>query len=583
MKKIISLICSALYLLPFLEVHGADEKNIYRSVLKVRTYEYNSTNNTYSMSQIGSAVAIGSGLLLTNAHVVFNATTGAPDGFYEVCRTIDFRRKPVCFTTGELVAYDEAADLAILRFQEPSDLPITPLFHEKIVGIWAHVIVYGYPGIGWDNISRTEGNVAGYEDPFYKIDGAIDHGNSGGGAFNASGELLGVPSQVKSDNAVIGYMIPITTIRDFLSKKSKWYTKISLKVPRDFKEFIKSRQLGERSTDIINDSNIKTASLKRFGLKFTGKIEGIGTFLHVMNMSNLGESTVSLGCFKYGWALTLAELDIRISGDAIKKYKITESDIGNQKEYKMVTIESLISSEDNDLINLYHKNKTCAATINHTNIEKNKKIIDQALALLTTWVVIKKSYPQTVGFDTQLFRIDKLPPWISVKESPNQGGESFIEIGYFGPLANTGETLAELTQKKKDTLDAYFLGGKDYFDDAPSDANLKPTDYSYETFRKLYEKKYTGNGFSETSFQIETSKSNKKYIIGTTRYKDPDRNDAVSLSALIYSYPYSTKKEGKTEYRELTYQITYEGWNNMAITRLKEFFKGIEPIGDAPF
>jgi S1-C subfamily serine protease len=54
---------------------GADEKDTYRSILKIRTYEYNSTNNTYSISQEGSAVAIGSGLLLTNAHVVFNAQT----------------------------------------------------------------------------------------------------------------------------------------------------------------------------------------------------------------------------------------------------------------------------------------------------------------------------------------------------------------------------------------------------------------------------------------------------------------------------------------------------------------------------
>ncbi len=119
MKKVISFLCTLLLLAHSLEALALDEKKTYRSILKVRTYEYNSTNNTYSMSQIGSAVAIGSGLLLTNAHVIFDNKTQSPSGFYEICRTLDFRKKPVCFTTGDLVAYDEESDLALLRFQEP--------------------------------------------------------------------------------------------------------------------------------------------------------------------------------------------------------------------------------------------------------------------------------------------------------------------------------------------------------------------------------------------------------------------------------------------------------------------------------
>jgi serine protease Do len=157
-----------------------DEERTYRSVLKIRTYDYNVTNDTYSLSHIGSAVAIGSGLLLTNAHVVFDQAQEKPTGYYEVCRTLDFRKKAVCFTTGELLAYDESSDLAIVRYTQPADLPGVSLFQESKINIGARLVVYGYPGIGGENISRTEGNVAGYEEPFYKIDGAIDHGNSGG-------------------------------------------------------------------------------------------------------------------------------------------------------------------------------------------------------------------------------------------------------------------------------------------------------------------------------------------------------------------------------------------------------------------
>jgi hypothetical protein len=564
-------------------VLGADEKSIYRSILKVRTYEYNSTNDTYSIAQEWSAVAIGNGLLLTNAHVVFNAAQGVPDGYYEICRTIDFRKKAVCFTTGEILAYDEANDLALLRFAQPNDLPAAPLFQENIINIGAYVVAYGYPGIGGENISRTQWNVAGYEEPFYKIDGAIDHGNSGGGAFNKYGQLLGIPSRVSSDNAVIGYMIPITTIREFIAKKSKWYTSISLKAPADFKKFIRESELGERSHDIINDTNIKTASLKKYWLTFLGKVEGIGTFLYGMNLSNLGESALYTACYKFGWTNTLENIDERTSGDILKKYKIITTTAWKDGQYLIKTLQSLVSSGNGDIINIYDTKNTCASTISKINITKNKKIIDQALAFVTSGITLKKSYKQMTGFDTQLFRIDKLPAWVSVKESASEWGESTIEVGYFGTITNTGESLSEMMQKEKDTLDGYFLGGKSYFDDSPSDANLKPSEYSFETFRKLYEKKYSEKWFSNTNVTIESSKNNKKYIIGTTDYKSETSKDNVITSVIVFSYPYMTTKWDKKEYHELTYINAYKWGNREAIAALKEFFKNIELIGNAPF
>lgn len=535
------------------------------------------------MSQIGSAVVVWTGLLLTNAHVVFNSRVGAPEGFYEVCRTIDFRKKATCFTTGELIAYDESSDLALLRFQQPNDLAVIPFFQEDIINIGAKVVVYGYPGIWWENISRTEWNIAGYEEPFYKIDGAIDHGNSGGWAFNKFGELLGIPTKVSSDNAVIGYMIPINTINNFIRKKTKWYTSVSLKSPTDFKKFIKDSQIGERSTDSINDSNIKTVSLKKHGLTFLGKLDGVNSFLYGMNMSNLAESSVSFACYRFGWTLSLSELDMRRTGENIKKYKVTESIGGNKGQYLIRTLESLLSSENKDMINIYDTNNTCGMTISRVNFAKNKKIINQALAFLTTGLSFKKLYPQTKGFDTQLFHIDTLPKGISIKESPSSGGDNSIEIGYFWTVSNTGEALEDMTQKKKDTLDNYFLGSNKYYDSAPSDVNLKPSDYSFETFRKLYEKKYTGKGFTNSVFTIEETKNKKKYIIGTTTYRDESSKDTTPTSAIIYSYPYFTIKWDKKEYHELTYINWYEWGNVDAINSLKEFFSNIELIGNAPF
>ena len=121
MKKLISTLLLAGLLMSYVpNVSALDEEKVYQSVLKIRTYEYNSSSDTYTLQSLGSAVAIGSGQLLTNAHVIFDDAQDKPTGFYEICRTIDFRKKATCFTTGELVAYDEAKDLAMLTFTEPT-------------------------------------------------------------------------------------------------------------------------------------------------------------------------------------------------------------------------------------------------------------------------------------------------------------------------------------------------------------------------------------------------------------------------------------------------------------------------------
>jgi hypothetical protein len=91
-------------------------------------------------------------------------------------------------------------------------------------------------------------------------------------------------------------------------------------------------------------------------------------------------------------------------------------------------------------------------------------------------------------------------------------------------------------------VDGYFLGGKGYFDNSPSDTNLKPSDYSYETFRKIYEKKYSEDGYKNAKFTIEQTRNGKKYILGTADYKSEYYQNTPSSSVLIYSYPYMTVK-----------------------------------------
>jgi len=76
----------------------------------------------------------------------------------------------------------------------------------------------------------------------YKIDGTIDHGDSGGGAFNHSGILIGMPTAVASDNGVIGYMIDRTRIYKFLQKRTENYELFREKRKSEFLQLIRKNQ-----------------------------------------------------------------------------------------------------------------------------------------------------------------------------------------------------------------------------------------------------------------------------------------------------------------------------------------------------
>jgi S1-C subfamily serine protease len=584
MKKIIfigSILASFFFSITALALNEVD---VYKSVVKIRNYTYNSTSDTYTVSSIGSAVSIGKGLLLTNAHVIFDEDQMVPSGFYEVCRTIDFRKKTVCFTTANLIAYDESEDLALLQFTHPSDLPIAPIFQEKRVNIWANLVIYGYPSIGGENITRTEGKVAGFEDAFYKIDGAIDHGNSGGGAFNKYGQLTGVPSRVSSDNAVIGYMIPITTIHDFLAKKTKGYKKSALTATKSFKDFIRVSQIGERSKDIISDINIKTLSLKKFGLKFGLKLDGTRSFLYSFNLSNLSENALLFWCFQLSGDLSLAELDERDEWENIKKYKKTTEPITTSNgRFLVEQYESLVATDGRDKVNIYDLDTTCAAYLPWVSIKKDMDKIQKAIAFVTSGVTLKKTHKKTTSFDAAMFHIETLPFGISLATSPGYGGDDSIMLGYFSTVANTGETLEYIDHKKRDTLDSYFLWSNSFYDMSPSDVTLKPEEYSFETYKKIYEKEYTGEGYSNAQFSIAETINKKKILVGTVEYREPKKPNASVIKYIIVAYPYMITQNGKTEYHELTYSNGYEGDATRAISALRSFFTGFEPVGSAPF
>ena len=187
-------------------------------VLKIIAYKKSSVYGNYQAVQQGSAVVVGKGKIITNAHVVLEDDEN-PFVLFEICKTIAGVSKPECFTTAQLEYYDTDTDLALLRIVDTKWLPtpVTLAATQPRNGDELHV--WWYPGIGGSSITYTKWVVSGIEKGKIKSDVKIDHGNSGGGAFNKKGELIGIPNSAQVDTDTLAYIIPYDSVKAFLGKQ----------------------------------------------------------------------------------------------------------------------------------------------------------------------------------------------------------------------------------------------------------------------------------------------------------------------------------------------------------------------------
>ena len=180
--------------------------------------DYNSPWSPGSIGQgVGAGFVISGKRIMTNAHVVSNAT------FITVLKEGD----PNPWEARVLhIAHD--CDLAILQVYDESFFEGTqPLEFGGIPALESEVSVYGYP-IGGDRLSVTRGIVSRVDFITYshsevdshlaiQIDAAINPGNSGGPVMQ-NGKVVGVAFQgFRGDIAQnVGYMIPTPVVRRFL-------------------------------------------------------------------------------------------------------------------------------------------------------------------------------------------------------------------------------------------------------------------------------------------------------------------------------------------------------------------------------
>ncbi|MBV8859867.1 MAG: DegQ family serine endoprotease [Acidobacteria bacterium] len=169
---------------------------------------------------LGSGVIVSAdGYILTNHHVV--------DGAEEIKVDLNDGRT----LNAKVVGTDQPSDLAVLKI-EATGLPVLPLGDSDRARVGDVALAVGNPlGIGQTVTSgiisakgRTTGLSDGSFEDFIQTDAAINRGNSGGALVNASGELIGINSQIYSPtggNIGIGFAIPSNMAKDVMAQLIK--------------------------------------------------------------------------------------------------------------------------------------------------------------------------------------------------------------------------------------------------------------------------------------------------------------------------------------------------------------------------
>ncbi len=163
---------------------------------------------------LGSGFIINpQGYVLTNAHVVTNATE------IRIVLSEDNRQIPA-----RIIGIDKMTDTALLKADAGYPLQPLPLGGSDSVKVGEVVIAIGNP-LGLTHtmtsglVSAKQRVVPGSNSQvldFLQTDSAINPGSSGGPLINMYGEVIGINTAIISDAQLVGFAIPIDTVKEVM-------------------------------------------------------------------------------------------------------------------------------------------------------------------------------------------------------------------------------------------------------------------------------------------------------------------------------------------------------------------------------
>lgn len=209
------------------------------------------------------------GFILTNNHVVEGADT--------IRVTLSDKRE----FEAKVVGTDPQSDIALLKIEDPHNLPVLPLGDSNKLEVAEWVIAIGNPfGLSQtvtvgvvSATGRSRVGINEYEN-FIQTDAAINPGNSGGPLINARGEVVGINTALFSRTGGymgIGFAIPINMaksienqLQEFGKVTRGWLGVVIQDVDKDLAESFGLKNVrGILISEVQEESPASKAGLKQ--------------------------------------------------------------------------------------------------------------------------------------------------------------------------------------------------------------------------------------------------------------------------------------------------------------------------------
>jgi len=180
-----------------------------------------------------TGVWVGSYTILTANHCVEAVAEelgtenpkGLPVEYAIKQHAYDFGKDPSKVYLSSVLALDMPHDLALLRVTGVVPSHSVARLAQHVPSSGAFLDFVGHPGgLPW---THTKGVAAAYrtdlgpvdwvQGPFLQVSGPVWFGNSGGGAFDTEGRLVGIASFIMRAPPLTGFYIPVESIKNFLA------------------------------------------------------------------------------------------------------------------------------------------------------------------------------------------------------------------------------------------------------------------------------------------------------------------------------------------------------------------------------
>jgi len=201
---------------------------VMKSIVEIVCIDNKNKNTYYTAS--GTSIDL-SGLIITNRHILVS-DDGSLIKYCGIGFTTDMAEAPSIDYIASTVAVHQQTDLALLKILErvdkgalPKEFPAISLAGSAkaadALNMGDPVFIGGYPDIGAETFTFTQGVVSGrVGNNYIKTSALIDSGASGGGGFDSDGHYIGVPTAAAKGEigGSLGYLIGADVVDKFMTE-----------------------------------------------------------------------------------------------------------------------------------------------------------------------------------------------------------------------------------------------------------------------------------------------------------------------------------------------------------------------------